>query len=272
MHKIDHIVLEKILFGYSSPDYPEYVGQKSAFENAHLGTIYLENIDLYPHSVQKKLIKYLVDKKFSRFMATDKIVQTDTRVMASLSMPAEKAIANNQLLNDLYVRLAISVIEVPNLMQRQDDIKSIAMAYAVQAAKKYPKFTPKLDDSLCDYLRSYKWQYGLNELKQLMSYLVDIAVLNNEKGIISASYLPNYSGEKASPKNISDAQPLMYKSLREAREIFERDYLLAQLNRFKGNISKTAQFVGMERSALHRKLRSLNIENYRDMPLEAAVD
>jgi len=267
--KMDATTLEKTLFGFSNPDNPEYVGQKGALEKAHTGTIYLEKIDLYPHSVQKKLIKFLVDKKFTRFMSADKIVHSDVRVIASLSTKPDIALQNNLLLNDLYVRLGIITIQMPSLRQRQEDIPVLIKAYTQEMAVKYNGYNPKFSQDLLDFLQTYQWQKNLRELRSMIKTLINDTYARNDYQPISLAHLPDhFKGSGASQSGGLLSQQNLNKPLRDAREIFERDYLVAQLTRFKGNISKTAQFVGMERSALHRKLRSLNIENYRDCNAE----
>lgn len=263
--KMDSIVLEKELFGFSNPNNPEYVGQKGALENAHNGTIYLESIDLYPHSIQKKLIKFLVDKKFTRFMSPEKIVHADTRVIASVSMPTELSIKNGLLLHDLYVRIGVVTIDLPALKQRQEDMPAIIKAYIKEIAFKYRGYEPQFSEELMLFLQMYDYKNNLRDLRTILDNLICDAYARHDYKPITLNHLP--LGLRNTDQSLSQQAPLqqfLNKPLREAREIFERDYLISQLTRFKGNISKTAQFVGMERSALHRKLRSLYIENQRD--------
>jgi two-component system nitrogen regulation response regulator NtrX len=264
--KMDTSFLEKELFGYSNQNNPEYVGKKGALEKAHMGTIYLEKIDLYPHSIQKKLIKFLVDKKFTRFMSVDKVVYSDVRVLASLSTNLEIALENDLLLKDLYVRLGGNLINMPSLRQRQEDIPILVKSYAQEFSLKYQGYQPKISQDLLDFLQGYNWQQNLAELKNLIKLLIKNAYERHDYLPISYIHLPEIFKGLQSEAHI--IVKTLNKPLRDARELFERDYLVEQLSRFKGNISKTAQFVGMERSALHRKLRSLNIDNYRENSIE----
>ncbi len=269
--KRDSVALEKELFGFSNPNNPEYVGQKGALENAHNGTIYLEMIDLYPHTIQKKLIKFLVDKKFTRFMSPEKIVSADVRVIASTSMNAELSIKNNLLLHDLYSRLGVILINMPSLKYRQEDIPLLIKAYIKEIAFKYNGYEPQFTEDLLLFLQVYDWQKNLRELRSIIQTLIHDAYARHDYKPVSLQHLPIYlQNSNHSFFNTVSFQKVLNKPLREAREIFERDYLLSQLSRFKGNISKTAHFVGMERSALHRKLRSLDIENQRDYQEEMA--
>lgn len=271
--KIDSIALEKELFGYSNPNNPQYVGQIGALEKAHNGTIYLEMIDLYPHSIQKKLIKFLVDKKFTRFMSPEKIVSSDVRVIASLSTQPELSIKKDLLLHDLYVRLGVVSIHMPSLRQRQDDIPDIIKSYIKEIAFECNGYEPQFSDDLIMFLQIYDWKKNLRELRMIIKDLILDAYSRHDYKIISTLHLPlSLQSAHESFFNNTSQQQILNKPLREAREIFEKDYLISQLTRFKGNISKTAQFVGMERSALHRKLRSLDIENQRDEYFEEMMD
>lgn len=276
--KMDSIAIEKELFGCSNPNNPEYVGQIGCLEQAHMGTIYLEDIDLYPHTVQRKLVKFLADKKFSRFMSPEKIVYADVRVIASLSTSPKVSLENNLLLNDLYSRLGTVEIHMPTLKQRYEDIPSIIDAYAKEIAHLYNGYLPTFSEELKSFFQTHNWQYNLKEMRTLLKFLISDAYTRHEPNKpITSTHLPAYfktsAGHSEGTKSFI-LQNSLNKPLREAREIFERDYLSAQLARFKGNISKTAQFVGMERSALHRKLRSLEIENHRENLLfeELAVE
>jgi two-component system nitrogen regulation response regulator NtrX len=262
--KMNAIALEKELFGFSNPDNPKYVGQTGALERANSGTIYLEAIDLYPHNIQKKLIKFLVDKKFTRFMSPEKIVSSDVRVIASVSMSPELSIKNGLLLHDLYVRLCVVTLSMPSLKQRQEDIIPLIKAYSQEISLEYRGYEPQFADDVTGFLHVYDWQKNLRELRNFIQNLIQDAYARHDYKPITMQNMPAYLQGKQQLFNDNALKQVINKPLRDAREIFERDYLLLQLNRFKGNISKTAQFVGMERSALHRKLRTLDIENQRD--------
>lgn len=265
--KMDAAALEKELFGYSNPNNPEYVGAVGALEKAHLGTIYLEDIDLYPHAIQKKMVKFLVDKKFNRFMSPEKVVQSNVRMIASLSVNAKEAIANGLLLNDLYTRISTTKISLPNLQERHEDIPELIKAYTHEIAFLYDGFTPTYSDELMTFFKTYSWQKNLREMRALLKSLISDAYTRHAfNKPITLEHLPSYF--KAQNVITGGGDSILERSLnmplREAREVFEKHYLIAQLARFKGNISKTAQFIGMERSALHRKMRSLEVENQRD--------
>jgi two-component system nitrogen regulation response regulator NtrX len=198
-------------------------------------------------------------------MSPEKIVSSNVRVIAAVSMSPELSIKNNLLLHDLYVRLGVIVLNMPPLRQRQEDITLLIKAYIKEIAFKYAGYEPQFTEDLILFLQVYDWNKNLRELQSIIEILIRDAYARHDYKPISLSHLPTYlqGGNQSFLTQVS-LQQILNKPLREAREVFERNYLISQLIRFKGNISKTAQFVGMERSALHRKLRSLDIENQRD--------
>jgi two-component system nitrogen regulation response regulator NtrX len=248
--------MEVELFGREGSDGERKIG---ALEEAHGGTLFLDEIADMPKDTQSKILRVLVDQTFQRVGGSTK-VQVDVRVISSSARDLASAIEEGTLREDLFHRLAVVPIRVPSLAERREDIPALINYFMenMSLASGMPRRTIA-EDALA-VLQLHDWPGNIRQLKNNVERLM-ILTAGEQGGVITAEMLPPDVGElvPATPAGVR-GEKLMSLPLREAREVFEREYLVAQLNRFSGNISRTAEFIGMERSALHRKLKSLSID------------
>jgi two-component system, NtrC family, nitrogen regulation response regulator NtrX len=239
--------------GAAGPDSPRTIG---LFEQAHGGTLFLDEVADMPPETQGKIVRALQDSTFNRVGGTR--VTVDVRVIASTSRELPLEIAAGRFREDLYYRLAVVPIIVPPLVERREDIPLLA-GHLMQRAATAARLVPRAfgDDALAA-LQSYDWPGNVRQLRNVMEWLLIMAPGETHQPI-RADMLPAEIGGSGRTARGDRAAEMMSLPLREAREMFERDYLLAQVSRFGGNISRTAAFIGMERSALHRKLKSLGL-------------
>lgn len=241
--------------GQDGPDTPRKIG---TFEQAHGGTLLLDEVADMPLETQGKIVRVLQDQTFER-VGGGKRVEVDVRVIASTNRDLPSEIAAGRFREDLFYRLNVVPIRVPSLRERKEDIPLLArhfMQAAAQAAGVQPR--PLGEDALAA-LQAYDWPGNVRQLRNVMDWLLIMAP-GDQREPIRADMLPTEIGA-ITPAVLrwEKSSEIMTLPLREARELFEREYLLAQVNRFAGNISRTAAFVGMERSALHRKLKLLGV-------------
>ena len=246
--------VEEELFGVEDRGGPRKVG---ALEEAHGGTLYIDEVADMPLETQAKVLRVLVEQKFQRIGGGPK-VSVDVRIMSSTSRDLEREMAENRFRQDLYHRLAVVPLRVPSLAERRDDIPALIEYFVGLIATASGLPARKIGDDAIAVLQAHDWPGNVRELRNNIERLMILA--GGEPGtVITADMLPEEIGSNVPLPVNGGAEHLMSMPLREAREIFEREYLLAQINRFGGNISRTAEFVGMERSALHRKLRALGV-------------
>jgi two-component system nitrogen regulation response regulator NtrX len=249
--------MESELFGVEQID-----GQQSrkagALEEAHGGTLFIDEIGDMPRETQNKIMRVLVDQTFQRFGGTTKI-KVDVRIISSTARNLEEEIAAGRFREDLYHRLSVVPIRVPPLSERREDIPELIEFFMdhISAASGLPK--RKIGDDAMAVLQSHVWPGNVRQLRNNVERVMILAGGGPEV-IITADMLPQDVGSMvpAMPSGVN-GEHIMGLPLREAREVFERDYLIAQISRFSNNISRTAEFVGMERSALHRKLKALGV-------------
>ena len=250
--------MEIELFGQEAgPDSRRKVG---ALEEAHGGTLFLDEISDMPLDTQAKILRVLVDQSFQRVGGSQK-VQVDVRIISSSARDLAYAIEEGTLREDLFHRLAVVPIRVPSLAERREDIPALITYFMdnMSAASGMPR--RQISDDALAVLQLHDWPGNIRQLKNNVERLM-ILTASEPGATITAEMLPADVGElvPATPAGVR-GEKLMSLPLREAREVFEREYLIAQLNRFSNNISRTAEFIGMERSALHRKLKSLSVES-----------
>jgi two-component system nitrogen regulation response regulator NtrX len=236
-----------------------------ALEEAHNGTLYIDEIADMPMETQAKIVRVLVEQRFQRLGGGPK-VHVDVRVISSTSHELQKEIAAGRLREDLYHRLNVVPIRVPGITERREDVPEL-VRYFVQQISVASGLPPRrIGEDAMAVLQSHDWPGNVRQLRNVIERLM-ILISGDDQTIITADMLPD---EIVSPVPLSangaGGEHLMSLPLRDAREIFEREYLLAQVNRFGGNISRTAEFVGMERSALHRKLRALGVHSAERVP------
>ena len=230
-----------------------------ALEEAHGGSLFIDEIADMPRETQNKILRVLVDQTFQRVGGSTK-VSVDVRVISSTSRNIEADIAAGKFREDLYHRLSVVPIRVPPLAERREDVSELVEYFMAQISQitGLPKRTIGAD--ALAVLQSHSWPGNVRQLRNNVERLMILAG-GDPEAVITASMLPQDVGSMIpSMPNGNGGEHLMSLALREAREVFEREYLLAQISRFGGNISRTAEYVGMERSALHRKLKALGID------------
>jgi len=245
--------MEEVLFGREGGSRGI---EKGLLEEANGGVIYFEEIADMPLGTQSKILRVLVDQRFQRVGGNEK-VQVDLRVISSTNRDLAAAIADGTFREELYHRLNVVPIAVPSLEERREDIPLLAEYFIEMFNKGQGLPLRKLAEDARALLQTMLWPGNVRQLKNVVERVL---ILGDTTEEISAKELPS-SDETAAVDDgrIVLSGGLATLPLREARELFEREYLLIQINRFGGNISRTASFVGMERSALHRKLKSLGV-------------
>jgi two-component system, NtrC family, nitrogen regulation response regulator NtrX len=211
-----------------------------------------------PRETQNKILRVLVDQTFQRAGGTAKI-HVDVRIISSTARNLEEEIAEGRFREDLYHRLSVVPIRVPPLSERREDIPELIDYFMdqISIASGLPK--RQIGQDAMAVLQSHVWPGNVRQLRNNVERVMILAGGGPEV-IITADMLPQDVGSMVPAMPTSNnGEHIMGLPLREAREVFERDYLIAQISRFSGNISRTAEFVGMERSALHRKLKALGV-------------
>ncbi|MBV1707778.1 MAG: sigma-54 dependent transcriptional regulator [Hyphomicrobiales bacterium] len=251
-------VMESELFGVEGTGDRRKVG---ALEEAHGGTLYLDEVADMPRETQGKILRVLVDQNFQRVNGATR-VHVDVRIISSTSRDLSAAMANGSFREDLFHRLAVVPLRVPSLAERREDIPELINFFMEQLASTHGLPGRKIGDDALAVLQSHDWPGNIRQLRNNIERLLILTSGTGDESDISAAMLPQEVGAlvPALPGG-AGGERLMSLPLREAREFFEREYLIAQISRFSGNISKTSEFIGMERSALHRKLKSLEIES-----------
>ena len=231
-------------------------------EQAHGGTLFLDEIADMPMSAQAKILRVLTDQSFIRVGGT-RTVKVDVRVVSATARDLTAEIAAGRFREDLYYRLNVVPVMLPPLEQRREDIPMLADHFAARYAAERRVATPEISPEAIAALQAYDWPGNVRQLRNVIERTIILAP-GDRIGRIDADMLPPelLSGQaEIVPGNA--ARSIMGTPLREARETFEREYLRVQIRRFSGNISRTATFIGMERSALHRKLKSLGLADPR---------
>jgi two-component system nitrogen regulation response regulator NtrX len=226
------------------------------FERAHGGTLFLEKVSDMPRETQGRILRVLVDQRFRR-VGGDMDVQVDVRVISSTDKNLREEIAAGRFREDLFHRLNVVPLRVPGLAERREDIAELVVYFIdrISEATGMPKRI--LGEDAIATLQVHDWPGNVRQLRNNVERLLILAT-GDPQEVITAEMLP---AEVATTGVAGAVGPerIIALPLRDAREVFEREYLTAQILRFGGNISRTAAFIGMERSALHRKLKSLGI-------------
>ncbi len=233
-----------------------YVGR---LEEAHGGTLYIDEIADMPRETQGKILRVLVEQTFLRVGGNTK-VHVDVRIISSSARDLVGAISEGTFREDLFHRLSVVPIRVPPLAERRDDIPELITFFMDQFTANAGLPKRRIADDAMAILQSHDWPGNIRQLRNNVERLMILAS-GDADAEVTADMLPSEVGAlvPATPTG-AGGEKLMSLPLREAREVFEREYLMAQVSRFGGNISRTAEFIGMERSALHRKLKSLGID------------
>jgi len=250
--------MEVELFGTEGPadgaDGPRKIG---TFEQAHGGTLMLDEVADMPIETQGKIVRVLQEQTFERVGGGK--VEVDVRVIAATNRDLQAAIAAGRFREDLFYRLNVVPIRVPSLRECKEDIPLMARYFMERAAKAAGVSPRPFGEDALIALKNYDWPGNVRQLRNVVEWLLIMAP-GETRDLIRADMLPpDVSAVTPAVLRWEKSSEIMGLPLREARELFEREYLLSQVSRFGGNISRTATFVGMERSALHRKLKSLGI-------------
>ncbi|KMW57358.1 Nitrogen regulation protein NtrX [Candidatus Rhodobacter oscarellae] len=244
--------MEEVLFGRESSDRGVEPG---LLEQAHGGVLYFDEVADMPQGTQSKILRVLVEQAFQRVGGNDK-VRVDIRVVTSTNKDLQEEIDAGRFREELYHRLNVVPISVPSLEERREDIPSLARHFIESFNQAQGLPLRELSEEAVALLQTMVWPGNVRQLKNVVERVL---ILGEGTGAIAASELPQNEEAPQEEGRVVLSGSLATLPLREARELFEREYLLTQINRFGGNISRTASFVGMERSALHRKLKSLGV-------------
>jgi two-component system nitrogen regulation response regulator NtrX len=247
--------METELFGVETTNGTQ--SKVGALEEAHLGTLLLDEVGEMPRETQNKILRVLVEQRFLRVGGSNK-VSVDVRILSSTSIDLEERIGLGTFREDLFHRLAVVPVQVPALADRREDISELIDAFMAQIEEQSGVKSCKIGEDAMAVLQAHSWPGNLRQLRNNVERLM-ILSRGGEEDVVRAELLPGEISDMLPKTPGADNDSVMSMQLREAREIFERDYLMAQITRFGGNISRTASFVGMERSALHRKLKSLGL-------------
>ncbi|KQU55733.1 AAA family ATPase [Sphingomonas sp. Leaf339] len=230
-------------------------------EQAHGGTLFLDEIADMPLATQGRILRVLTDQSFTRVGGT-RVVKVDVRVVSATSRDLNEEIAAGRFREDLYYRLNVVPILIPPLADRREDIPALVLHFLGHYARQRRVPMPEIAPDAMVALQSCEWPGNVRQLRNVVERTIIMAP-GDRVGRIDLDLLPaEVLGSDGGGDRGSNA--IMGAPLREAREAFERDYLRVQIRRFSGNISRTASFIGMERSALHRKLKLLGITETRD--------
>ena len=233
--------------------------KQGVLEQAHGGTLFLDEVADMPLETQTKIVRVLQDQRFTRIGGREEI-EVDVRVISSTNQDLEQLVAEGKFRQDLYYRLNVVPLHIPSLQERLDDIPVLVRYFMDQSAIISEVQARKITDEAMAVMQSYSWPGNVRQLRNVIEWLLIMADGNVDEPITADMLPPDLKDEATSKVHGGDSVfEMMSKPIREAREVFEREYLASQVKRFGGNISKTAEFIGMERSALHRKLRSLGI-------------
>ncbi|MDH5530023.1 MAG: sigma-54 dependent transcriptional regulator, partial [Paracoccaceae bacterium] len=244
--------MEEVLFGRETP---ERGVEKGLLEQAHGGVVYFDEVGDMPLGTQSKILRVLTEQQFARVGGTDK-VRVDLRVISSTTRDLPAEISAGHFRQELYDRLNVVPISVPSLEERREDIPELSRYFIEEFNKTQGLPLRTISEEAEALMQTMSWP---GNIRQLRNIIERVLILGEQSGVIEAREMPGQSDGSGDEGRITLSGGLATLPLREARELFEREYLLTQINRFGGNISRTATFVGMERSALHRKLKSLGV-------------
>jgi two-component system nitrogen regulation response regulator NtrX len=252
---------EEELFGLEAGlDPVTHPRRAGVLERAHGGTLLLDEVSDMPLETQGKIVRALQDQTFERLGGSAR-VKVDVRVLATSNRDLKAEIAAGRFREDLYYRLAVVPLTVPSLRERREDVPSLAQLFLIRSAETSGMPARELSADALSALQAYDWPGNVRQLRNLMDWLLIMAPGGASEPIRADMLPPDIGANAPALLNIDPTADIMALPLREARDLFETQYLQAQLLRFGGNISRTANFVGMERSALHRKLKQLGVNS-----------
>ena len=250
--------MEVELFGIEQSNGADQARKVGALEEAHGGTLFIDEIADMPRETQNKILRVLVDQTFQRVGGTNK-VEVNVRIITSTARNLEEEIAAGRFREDLFHRLSVVPIRVPPLAERREDVPELVDPFMDQISQATGLPKRRIGTDAMAVLQTHDWPGNVRQLRNNVERLMILAG-GDADAVITADMLPQDVGAMVPAMPKGGGEQLMGMPLREAREAFEREYLRAQISRFGGNISRTAEFVGMERSALHRKLKALGMD------------
>ena len=251
--------VEEELFGSEA----EGVARPGLLEQAHGGTLFLDEIADMPATTQAKILRVLTDQSYHR-VGGQRPIRVDVRVLSATARNLSDEIAAGRFREDLYYRLNVVPVRIPPLREMREDIPELANHFLTRFAAERRIPPPTLSDEAVAALQAHDWPGNVRQLRNIIERTIILAP-GDRVGCIEVDLLPSEVLDHQGSAGMSSATlTIMGSPLREARESFEREYLKIQIRRFSGNISRTASFIGMERSALHRKLKALGIADKRD--------
>ncbi len=239
-----------------------YVVRPGLLEQAHGGTLFLDEIADMPLATQGRILRVLTDQSFTR-VGGQRLVRVDVRVVSATARDLTVEISEGRFREDLYYRLNVVPVIIPGLCERREDIPALVEHFVAHYAAQRRVPTPEVAPDAMLALQSYEWPGNVRQLRNVVERTVILAP-GDRIGRIDVDLLPAEVMGDRGDLGAAGSNAIMGSPLREARETFEREYLRVQIRRFSGNISRTATFIGMERSALHRKLKLLGITETRE--------
>jgi two-component system nitrogen regulation response regulator NtrX len=257
---------EEELFGIEAGNDPAASPRRAGvLERAHTGTLVLDEVADMPMETQGKIVRALQDQTFERIGGSAR-VKVDVRVLATTNRDLQAEIAAGRFREDLFYRLAVVPLKVPSLKDRREDVPELARYFLARSAEISGMPGRELSTDALTALQAYEWPGNVRQLRNLMDWLLIMAPGGGAEAIRAEMLPPEIRQGAPALLNFDSSADVMGLPLREARDMFETQYLQAQLLRFGGNISRTAGFVGMERSALHRKLKQLGVNSEDRVP------
>lgn len=253
--------VEEQLFGVEATSNSDR--KLGVLEQAHNGSIFLDEVTELSLNVQAKLVRFLHENAFTRVGGNHKVM-VDVRVFAATKYDIKEVIEAGLFREDLYYRLNVITLNLPSLKERLEDIPDLVEHFVERVSRQAGVPKRQFSDSTLTLMKTYPWPGNVNELRNVVERALILSPAANDAVVAPDELPPEIRGEKLTSLTAQSAPDFLSMSLREAREFFEREYLLAQVQKFAGNISRTASFIGMERSALHRKLRQLQVERKRE--------
>ena len=231
-------------------------------EHAHGGTLFLDEIADMPLTTQGKILRVLTDQSYHR-IGGQRAVKVDVRFLSATSRNLQDEIAAGRFREDLFYRLNVVPVRLPALRERREDIPELVSHFLARIAAERRLPMPSVSEEAMAALQAHDWPGNIRQLRNIIERTL-ILTPGDRASCIEVDLLPSEIIEHQVASGPGPAMTIMGSPLREARESFEREYLRIQIRRFSGNISRTATFIGMERSALHRKLKALGIADKRE--------
>ena len=251
---------EEELFGVEGgPDPLTQPRRQGVLERAHGGTLLLDEVADMPLETQGKIVRALQEQGFERIGGATR-VKVDVRVTATTNRDLAAEIAAGRFREDLFYRLAVVPIRMPSLRERREDVPALARHFMAKSAENSGVPAREISEDAMAAMQAYDWPGNVRQLRNLVDWLLIMAPGGPADPIRPEMLPPEVGSSAPAMLKLDRSSEIMTLPLRDARELFERQYLEAQLLRFGGNISRTANFVGMERSALHRKLKFLGVQ------------